>query len=83
MDGRVDRAIGERLLELLDKESLAADIGERRRRHLVAAGAYLDDFNFDAGEFSPLSKSRTIDACASASLLGREPMRILSGIRRT
>ena len=82
MDRRVDRASGERLFELLYEEALAANVRERCRGNLVAAGAYLDDFDFDAGNFV-VSKSRTIAAWASASLLGREPMRILSGIRRT
>ena len=51
MDRGVDRAIGERLFELLYEEALAAHIGERRRGNLVAAGTYLDDFDFDAGDF--------------------------------
>src|ERR1700678_3818342 len=46
MDGQVDRASGERLLELLYKEALAAHVRERPRGHLVAAGADFDDFNF-------------------------------------
>ncbi len=50
MDGGVDRASGERLLELFYEESLAADVGERRRRELVAGGPNLDDFNLDAGD---------------------------------
>jgi hypothetical protein len=50
MDGGVDRASGQRLLELLYKEALAADVGERRRRELVAAGPNLDNFNLDTGD---------------------------------
>ena len=38
----------QRLFEFLYKETLTADVRERRRRHLVAAGANLDDFNFDS-----------------------------------
>ena len=68
-------AIGERLLELLDEESLAADIRERGRRHLVAAGAYLDDFNFDSGNLrSQDDRERSTPArvpvCSGASRFG-------------
>ena len=68
MDCRVDRARGERLLELLDEEPLAADIGERRRSHLVAAGADLDDLNLDTGNFfcKPLTHDCRLRQCELA-----------------
>ena len=41
----IDTVLDERLLQFLDEEPLATDLGERRRGHPVAAGANRDDLD--------------------------------------
>jgi hypothetical protein len=40
----------QRLLQLLDEQSLAADIGERGCEDFIAAGFYWNDFDFEVRE---------------------------------
>ena len=45
MDGDIDAPVGEHLLQLLDEETLATDLGERGREIFIAAGFDRNDFD--------------------------------------
>ncbi len=48
VDGDVDAPLEQRLLQLLDEEALAADIGERGGENFIAAGVDWNDFDREA-----------------------------------
>jgi hypothetical protein len=50
MDGDIDLAFGERFLDFLRKETLAADVGEWPVADTIAAGADRDDLDHIAGK---------------------------------
>ena len=77
MHREVDRAGGQRLLDLLGEQALAADLRQRPVLDRVAGGA--DGPELDALGRKPMrarpAAARTMAACASASGLPRVPIR--------
>ena len=73
VDGDVDPAREQRLLELLDEDAARADLAERLRSVAVARRRDRDERDLDPG---PRSRSAACSAWVSASLLPREPTRM-------
>jgi hypothetical protein len=66
MHREVGAAVGERELELLDEESLAADLGERLILHAIALCGDAEQLHRHA-RVERANRARTCSACHSAS----------------
>ena len=69
MDGDIDAPLGQRLLQLLDEEPLAADLGERGGRQILSPLVLIGTISIARSGIAPPAAARTIAAWTSASLL--------------
>ena len=81
MDGKIDRARKQRLLDLLGEQALAADLGQRPVADPVAGRRDGDDLDRrpSPSPCAAISRARVSSAWASASFEPRVPI-LISGV---